>query len=694
MKQFTFRAILVAFALVIGSSGLKADSYEVLYGTISYDTDETTILGVSEQGDFAGDANEKTGVTFSDANGNTSTLPIDGSVLFANTSAGWTKYFSTPITQGCVYFSGIYSISANNNQTFNIVDENGYKIFSSANNNTSKNGDLAVATICGEEIINYVRQPRTCAYGVKSLCIDLDTRTVSYELIVSSGNGTTTTLSGTKILPAEVTSVQGLSVAKTSYGCYLDNVKLYSRQSEEIKYSFTINYKLGEEVKNTQNGEAVDGAVIYPSNLVTDETGNRYFVNDESEYFTVSSSGSNVFDVTVRNPYSCTLNVSMNVAGGQISSSSTVIEEDDDRNCSWSYSYPIYKSKDGVYFKADYTETFGETGTFTNGDVIDKTVTYSNADPSIVFFSEESTISGSGMTYSNGTKGHVAAQNKRDRGIFVGTLPAGVYTLEAEILAANGRGLVIRHSTDDPLTELTTTRNDNSTAGYKTSEFTLATNTESLFINGRNSGDVKTNQSEDFDYVLVRKLADLASVSSAGFATYSPTKNVVVPAEDVAEVYTASVSGETVNLTAVPAGTALLAGTGYVVKAPEGSVRFDLTSGDASAIEGNDLKVAGEGGVEATEASAYYVLAKRSNDQVGFTLVASGVVIPQGKAYLDLGAMSAKPAFIGIDGSTTAIQTLPSADADDAFYSLQGVKTAKPAKGIYINNGKKVVVKH
>lgn len=198
---------------------------------------------------------------------------------------------------------------------------------------------------------------------------------------------------------------------------------------------------------------------------------------------------------------------------------------------------------------------------------------------------------------------------------------------------------------------------------------------------------------ERFDYMYIQKLADLASVSAAGFATYSPTKNVVVPAEDVAEVYTASVSGETVNLTAVPAGTALLAGTGYVVKAPEGSVRFDLTSGEASAIEGNDLKVAGERGVEATETTAYYVLAKRSNGQVGFTLVASGVVIPQGKAYLDLGTLSAKPAFIGIDGSTTAIQTLPSADADDAFYSLQGVKTAKPAKGIYINNGKKVVVK-
>lgn len=52
-------------------------------------------------------------------------------------------------------------------------------------------------------------------------------------------------------------------------------------------------------------------------------------------------------------------------------------------------------------------------------------------------------------------------------------------------------------------------------------------------------------------------------------------------------------------------------------------------------------------------------------------------------------------AFYSIDGFTTGISGITNAaQADNSIYfSISGVKTTKPQKGIYIHNGKKVVLK-
>ncbi|MBQ7512478.1 MAG: hypothetical protein IJU11_07015 [Prevotella sp.] len=44
-------------------------------------------------------------------------------------------------------------------------------------------------------------------------------------------------------------------------------------------------------------------------------------------------------------------------------------------------------------------------------------------------------------------------------------------------------------------------------------------------------------------------------------------------------------------------------------------------------------------------------------------------------------------------GETTGIETLQTVEAADAVYTLSGVQVKQPAKGLYIVNGKKVVIK-
>jgi hypothetical protein len=49
---------------------------------------------------------------------------------------------------------------------------------------------------------------------------------------------------------------------------------------------------------------------------------------------------------------------------------------------------------------------------------------------------------------------------------------------------------------------------------------------------------------------------------------------------------------------------------------------------------------------------------------------------------------------IGNDGDgTTGIKVQSSMQSDNAYYTLQGQRVAKPGKGLYIRNGKKVLIK-
>lgn len=242
------------FLLLLMAGAEKAwatDYYDILYGTPTYGG--SAINGVNVQTDFS----DTYAVTnnFADGNGNAD-LNLSGSMLATSTAANWWKYFNSAKANGKVYFSGVYRIAANTDQRIRIVDSSGNIIFGTAQNNSSSNATQVVAYLCGEEISCYVRQPRAAGYGV-DLCIDLDNKTVDYTLLVSSGNGTTTTLTGQVSMPYD--DVRGIYFAKASgsgYITYLDNVRLYHVIT---KHSYTVSNSLGATLAT---GEENDGATV------------------------------------------------------------------------------------------------------------------------------------------------------------------------------------------------------------------------------------------------------------------------------------------------------------------------------------------------------------------------------------------------------------------------------------------------
>lgn len=184
---------------------------------------------------------------------------------------------------------------------------------------------------------------------------------------------------------------------------------------------------------------------------------------------------------------------------------------------------------------------------------------------------------------------------------------------------------------------------------------------------------------------LYKVIAETPTVTEAGWATYVPQHNVTF-AEGVA--FVTKVAGNMVQLTDV---NAVKAGTPVLLKGA-GSTVATITDATPDDVE-NDLQVSD--GTATGDAATIYVLANK-NDKVGFYLLASSVTVPEGKAYLSVTSGGAHE-FLGF-GDATGIGNLnenanvnPNLNAN--CYNLQGQRIAQPTQGVYIKDGRKVVIK-
>ena len=218
---------------------------------------------------------------------------------------------------------------------------------------------------------------------------------------------------------------------------------------------------------------------------------------------------------------------------------------------------------------------------------------------------------------------------------------------------------------------------------------------EGSFFVGDNYAST-TNVLSYSQYGVVTKLSVYiplvtVSVSAAGYATYATTNNVKVPEDENVEVMTVKVNDDktSITLNKIDAGTVIPANTGILVKAAQGNHDFVVTSDEGATLD-NSLVAAKD--AVTSDGSTYFALTTLNDGKVGFAVVKDGVSIPAGKAYLEVPAGTGAK-FFGLDGEATGINSVKTAKADGAYYTLEGVKTTKPVKGLYIHNGKKIVVK-
>jgi len=173
--------------------------------------------------------------------------------------------------------------------------------------------------------------------------------------------------------------------------------------------------------------------------------------------------------------------------------------------------------------------------------------------------------------------------------------------------------------------------------------------------------------------------AQTVTVGDSKFVTFSSTKNVKIQG---VTAYKAKVNGNYVALeevTEVPAGQAV------IIEAEANDYELPVID-SAAAIEDNDLKVS-DGTVTGDN---IYVLANK-NSVVGFYKLGAGVTVPAGKAYLQVEAAGRD--FIGFGTETTGIKNVESVKGEGEVYNLKGQRVAAPTKGLYVVDGKKVVLK-
>lgn len=177
---------------------------------------------------------------------------------------------------------------------------------------------------------------------------------------------------------------------------------------------------------------------------------------------------------------------------------------------------------------------------------------------------------------------------------------------------------------------------------------------------------------------------------TANWSTYyNSTQDVVADANT--EVYQVSLTGTALTLTKVD-DRIINAGQGVVLKSTDANIVL-LTSDTQSAtsyatnsLTGTDTQISNPGNA--------YALGY-ANSILGFYKLSAGGTIKAHKAYLTYAGGGA-PGFFDLDGNVTGITNTNlsnQTNTNGAVYTLDGRRVSKPTKGLYIVNGKKVVIK-
>jgi hypothetical protein len=180
-------------------------------------------------------------------------------------------------------------------------------------------------------------------------------------------------------------------------------------------------------------------------------------------------------------------------------------------------------------------------------------------------------------------------------------------------------------------------------------------------------------------------------------STFSATYPTIAP-EGVTAYY-ATKEGEHVYLDAIAEDEAIPANTGVILVSEEGgnAVMLPAASEAAADVTGNLMVGTAGAAKDMTDIANAYLLTG-GEQGAGFYLC-SGGTLAAGKAYLQLEsaqqALSMRTRPAGEQGGTaTEIEGSElKAQGSQLIYDLQGRRVMAPAKGIYIVNGKKVIVK-
>ncbi len=458
---------------------------------------------------------------------------------------------------------------------------------------------------------------------------------------------------------------------------YFTSISVANPSATAVEYTVKYVDEEGNEIKTSTNGEGEAGDNITLTSTekasFTNGEGTKKYIykSDDSESKTIAGDGSTVVTITFKEAATYTYSVANNL--GDAIASGSAFEGDD---VYFYISYFVYK--DNKFYESPSlssgTLSYGQGKISAIAANTEITVSYTEEESTnVVFFSEAENLTGI-IDYedtnvngrmSNGKVGYYGEQTA------IVNLPAGKYT----ITSASRYGTTTFTAGE---TDVYTLTSEGSVVTTTSDEFTLTEATDIKI----SAGDTKNY----FDYVIIRKTGDIVpmTITSAGWASFSSTSEVAIP-KGVTAYYASASDGSSVTLTEIEGGY-IPANTGVIISGDEGIYGAEITTTGATVAGTNLLQAWTTSGTPTAE--TYYTLA------AGPTFKESkGGVLAAGKAYLVIPA-GARELSVNF-GETTGINQIDNGQLtiDNSYYNIAGQRVAQPTKGLYIVNGKKVVVK-
>ena len=423
------------------------------------------------------------------------------------------------------------------------------------------------------------------------------------------------------------------------------------------------------------------------------------YENYESSFDVETSDPVVNFTMTALPRYTFTVNAVNSVGSAVIEA----IYTDDDSYDGKTHTvyFPKYLTGTGniVTFSKD-DATYYQQYTSASGDAT-KSASYTAYDGVAYFFEGESYASlGTKETNANYSNGR-AGRGLNNGTMNVATIPAaGNYDITYAICSSNvGTGKetqfsFYRNNSGDVVIDVTNL--NHSVTNVKT------TGTQTVNNIPFAAGDILQFYSKEtkiiLDYVLVKLATVPATIGTTGYTTFASSYALDLSSMTASEgvvtaYYASSVGGSSVVMTSTDA--TVEAGTGLLLKGTAGATITIPVAATGSELSGNLLKGCTAETVVEIDANKY-VLVNNGVTAEFQNLSEQGATIPAGKAYLDANGITARSLTISFDDEDvtgiSAIEKMRN-EGNETFFDLQGRKVAQPAKGLYIVNGRKVVVK-
>lgn len=450
---------------------------------------------------------------------------------------------------------------------------------------------------------------------------------------------------------------------------------------------YTVNWKNGKTVVKTETRSGNVGSTIElaaADKQAFEEGGVRYlYVEDDAEGKTIVEGGSTVITINIRTAvkYGYTFNAVDEEDHLLATLGTGSVYEDQNTATVRTPWYLLYNET--LYSKSGSSAS--ETIT-TDGQIVKVTYTATEI-TNIVFYAEGENINGGAwIDIANASNG--AAARALNSANFA-SVDAGKYKIYSRFVVGNGK-------TGD------TYATDPFTVGEKALKYDVPAKTITTYTSEEFMVTDETDLYVTFagssisgvDYIYVQRTGDAvvpATITNAGWATLYTNAALDFSGIEGLTAYTATCSNNEVTLTEV---NNVPANTGVVLKGA--AATYSIPAIASSTTDKGHLLGS------ATEATAW-------NAYEGYTLYMLNIVdgkaqfvpvtsdeIAAGKAFLKIASGNSslvRSLNVVFGEDATGINAVNAQQSANEYYNLRGQRVAAPQKGLYIVNGKKVVVK-